>query len=107
MRFLITSNIMLNKYEKNLKERQKKIKEIFLETLKSKLETYSPKRSGRLASSYKKEENSIKNDTPYIRYVNDGTVHQAGQHFIEKSVNETKSEFNKIVKKAKKETKNK
>jgi HK97 gp10 family phage protein len=105
MRFKVTSNADITKYAKMLDERRKKIKDLFLEKLKANLEKNSPKRSGRLASSYKKGKAEIRNNTPYIRYVNDGTVNQAGQHFIEKSVNETKSDFNNIVKQAKRETK--
>ena len=105
MRFNISSKPSLDKYENMLKKRKEKIKELFLEKLKSNLEKNSPKRSGRLASSYKKEKEGISNRTPYIRHVNDGTIHQAGQHFIEKSINETKGDFNKIVTQAKRDTK--
>ena len=105
MRFKITSNADIAKYAKMLEERRKKIKDLFLEKLKGNLEKNSPKRSGRLASSYKKGKNEIRNNTPYIRYVNDGTVNQAGQHFIEKSIEDTKKDFNKIVTQAKRDTK--
>ena len=103
MRFNVASKPALDKYENMLNERRKKIKELFLEKLKSNLEKNSPKRSGRLASSYKKENNGISNRTPYIRHVNDGTRFQAGQHFIEKSINETKGDFKNIVEQAKRE----
>jgi HK97 gp10 family phage protein len=88
-----------------LNERCKKIRDLFLDKLKENLEKNSPRRSGRLAGSYKKEENGISNNTPYIRYVNDGTVKQAGQHFIEKSINSTKKDFDKIVDEAKRKVK--
>lgn len=105
MRFNVSSPSQVSSYEKMLSERCKKIKELFLDKLKQNLEKNSPRRSGRLASSYKKEENGISNNTPYIRYVNDGTVKQAGQHFIEKSINSTKKDFDKIVDQAKREVK--
>lgn len=105
MRIKITSRSDIMKYEKMLSERRKKIQELFLDKLKNNLEKNSPKKSGRLVSSYKKEDNGIKNDTPYIRYVNDGTVKQAGQHFIEKSINETKKDFDKFVDEATKKVK--
>ena len=81
------------------------IKSLLLKDLKNNLETFSPKKTGYLASNYVQKENGISNDTPYLKYVNDGTAYQAGQHFIEKSIIKTKSDFKKIVNDAKRKEK--
>lgn len=100
MRFKMTQN-GVDSYTKALNNRLKFIRSQLAKKLKSQLEITSPKRTGKLASSYSIKINSndiqIFNDCGYCRYVNDGTRYQAGQHFIQLSVAIAQDFFNQIV----------
>lgn len=90
-------------YISALKNRLKHVKDQLANEIKQNLEIYSPKRTGKLASSYEittsDDKIQISNDCGYCRYVNDGTIYQAGQHFIEQSVSLAEKDINKIVEK--------
>jgi len=91
----------VDQYTTALENRLKYVKEQLAEEIKRNLELYSPKRTGKLASSYKlsttDEKVDITNDCGYCKFVNDGTRYQSGQHFIELSIAEAKESFNKIA----------
>ena len=100
-------NFLLNKkgidsYIFTLRKRLNYIKNQFSIELKKKLEENSPKRTGKLASSYilvpSNYSISIFNVCGYCKFVNDGTRFQSGQHFIEQSYFETMEKLNLIVK---------
>lgn len=88
-------------YISTLTNRLKSVKSQLAYKIKDNLQINSPRRTGKLASSYKistqKDDIQITNDCGYCRYVNDGTVYQAGQHFIEISIINAKDSLNKIV----------
>lgn len=101
MRFKLTS-FGVDSYTLALNKRLKYVKEQFANEMKDELESISPKRTGKLASSYKispnKDDNvQITNDCGYCRFVNDGTRFQAGQHFIEQAYVDTKSAMDRII----------
>lgn len=91
----------VDQYTSALENRLKYIKEQLANEIKNNLELYSPKRTGKLASSYKittsDQKVDITNDCGYCKYVNDGTRYQSGQHFIELSIAEAKQNFNNIA----------
>jgi len=92
----------VDSYTFALKKRLSYIKEKFSKEMENNLEIFSPKRTGKLASSYilTTFPNSIQitNVCGYCRYVNDGTIFQVGQHFIEQAYTTTKEKLNLFVK---------
>ena len=94
----------VDSYTFALKNRLKYIKDQFADEMKKELESISPKRTGKLASSYDLTTlpNSIQitNDCGYCKYVNDGTRFQSGQHFIEQAFTDTKAHLEKIIEKS-------
>lgn len=100
MRFKM-DNKGIDSYTEALKKRVKYINETLANEIKNELQLYSPKRTGKLASSYKliNLDNAVQiiNDCGYCKYVNYGTSFQSGQHFIELSIDDAKQSFNKIV----------
>jgi len=96
----MTSN-GVDTYTSALKNRLKYVKVKLANEIKENLEIFSPKRTGKLASSYEvttsDQKIQISNDCGYCRYVNDGTRFQSGQHFIELSVSVAKDDINRIV----------
>lgn len=105
MRFKMTNN-GVDLYTLALKKRLSYIKQQLAEEMEANLQKYTPKRTGKLASSYEVQTKSnsiqISNDAGYCRYVNDGTRFQAGQHFIEQSFYEAKNKFDQITDKSQK-----
>lgn len=101
MRFKMTSN-GVDTYTSALKNRLKYVKVKLANEIKENLEVFSPKRTGKLASSYEvstsDDKIQISNDCGYCRYVNDGTRFQAGQHFIEQAYATTKEKLNLFIK---------
>lgn len=89
MRFKLNSE-GIYKYTYALNKRLNTAKNIIALDIFNNLMVFSPVRTGKLRSSYVIQTNaqviSIKNDCGYCKYVNDGTVYQAGQHFIERSI---------------------
>lgn len=100
MRFKMTSN-GVDTYTSALKNRLKYVKVKLANEIKENLEVFSPKRTGKLASSYEvttsDDKIQISNDCGYCRYVNDGTRFQSGQHFIELSITNAEDSLNKII----------
>lgn len=92
----------VDSYTFALKKRLNYIKDKFSKEMENNLEIYSPKRTGKLASSYVLTTNpgsiQITNVCGYCRYVNDGTRFQAGQHFIEQAYTTTKEKLNLFIK---------
>lgn len=80
----------INSYTSSLKKRIQYANSLLANEIKNNLELYSPKRTGKLASSYKlntyPQSIQITNDCGYCKFVNYGTVKQTGQHFIERSI---------------------
>lgn len=89
MRFSLNKN-GIAVYEYTLNNRLNQAKKIFADDIFSNLQLFSPVRTGKLRNSYimntDKNVISIGNDCGYCQYVNNGTVYQAGQHFIERSI---------------------
>ena len=96
----------VDSYIFSLKNRVKYVKEKFSEELKENLEKYSPKRTGKLASSYIlttfNQNIQITNVCGYCKYVNDGTRFQSGQHFIEQAYVISKQKLDSIIKNSQK-----
>lgn len=88
MRFELSSQV--NNYIKELNrridEKSTKATEVYYDTVRS----LSPVRTGRLKRSYEIHGDEIRNDTPYLHYVNDGTSKIVGQHFIERALEITR-----------------
>jgi len=101
MRFKLNKN-GVDSYTFSLKKRLNYIKDKFSKEMENNLEIFSPKRTGKLASSYvlTTYHNSIQitNVCGYCRYVNDGTRFQSGQHFIEQAYTTTKEKLNLFIK---------
>lgn len=89
-----------------LKNRLNYIKRKFSDDLKQNLELLSPKRTGKLASSYIltsfNQNIQITNVCGYCKYVNDGTRFQSGQHFIEQAYTMSKQKLDSIIKNSQK-----
>lgn len=89
-----------------LKSRLNYIKKEFSKDLKQNLEILSPKRTGKLASSYVlttfNQNIQITNVCGYCKYVNDGTRFQSGQHFIEQAYTISKQKLDSIIKNSQK-----
>lgn len=101
MKFKLSKN-GVDSYTFALKKRLNYIKDKFSKEMENNLEIYSPKRTGKLASSYVlttfPDSIQITNICGYCRYVNDGTRFQAGQHFIEQAYITTKETLNLFIK---------
>lgn len=106
MRFSLNNKKQIDLYSFALIKRQKQIQKRFADELKENLEKMSPKRTGKLASSYyfSINPNSIMifNDCGYCKYVNDGTRFQVGQHFIQTAYIFTKGRLEEICKQVQK-----
>lgn len=89
MRFSLNKN-GIAVYEYTLNNRLNQAKKILADDIFNNLELFSPVRTGKLKNSYlmSTEGNviSIGNNCGYCQYVNNGTVYQSGQHFIERSL---------------------
>lgn len=92
----------VDSYTFALKKRLNYIKDKFSKEMENNLEIFSPKRTGKLASSYVlttfNQNIQITNVCGYCRFVNDGTRFQAGQHFIEQAYITTLEDLASIVK---------
>lgn len=86
----------IKKYIASLRKRVDEIKDEVLISTKKHLEQNSPVRTGYLRDSYYIEGDAIGNRADYLWFVNDGTVKQVGQHFVELSIAEVNNEYDKI-----------
>ena len=106
MKVDLTKNVDIIKYVNVLEKRVEYVQEKLTDDVLNELKTNTPKRTGKLANSYSVESDEkdliIKNDAGYCLFVNNGTSHQQGQHFIEKSVELAKLNIPKHSEEAKK-----
>ncbi len=96
MRFKLDKNGVAS-YELRLLKRMEEAKKILAADIFEDLKLFSPVRTGKLRSSYTIAANArsieISNDCGYCQYVNNGTVYQAGQHFVERAIVDALAKF--------------
>lgn len=89
-------------YFKTIQKRFDTVQEKVLELNLNNLKKNTPVKTGYMLSRYYIEDFQILNDTEYFWYVNNGTRFRAGQHFVQLSIAETKSQIPMIFNQAKK-----
>lgn len=91
--FLFAYNVSAEKYDEFVQD----VTTTFLTILRAN----TPVRSGFMKSNYQVFGDIVVNDTDYFEFVNDGTIYQEAQHFLEDSIDETESMIDGIAEKYK------
>lgn len=98
MKFSLNNN-GIAVYQYTLNNRLNKAKKVLADDIFNNLQLFSPVRTGKLKNSYIMNSTgnviTIGNNCGYCQYVNNGTVKQAGQHFIERSIINALASFNR------------